>query len=38
MTKDKLVFINGRAYDGITGMPMSGTKKQFNYVSKNVGK
>jgi len=34
MTKDKLVFINGRAYDGITGMPMSGTKNNSTIVSK----
>lgn len=38
MTKDKLVFINGRAYDGITGMPMSDTKNNSTMSQKNVGK
>lgn len=38
MKKDKIVFINGRAYDGITGMPMGDLKNIPSTAKKPVGK
>lgn len=38
MKKDKIVFINGKAYDGVTGMPVGDLKNTSSTVAKPVGK